>query len=353
MPTSQVRADRAALRCTDQRRAAGGSAVGTTPSSAGLLLVEVPLPWPAEAAAAERLAEVAQMAAGHRLQAVLPRGDLPDGQVRLVRYGRGSGAFDQYRKLETVASLQDLAAAVTDLVAAPLPAGDAMGAGQVGSAPVDVLICTHGARDVCCGRAGTPLYRDLVAAELPGVRVWRTSHLGGHRFAPTAMTLPDGRAWAWLDESVLAGIVRRDLPATTAVAHDRGCAGFDDPWAQAADHAVFGLEGWAWLDRPRTVSVEPVAETESPAAARRRVRVTGRPFGRAAEGGDRDVLAYEVVVEVARRLPVPVCGEPPEAAVKVEDELRVVHVHRVDAQPVDEHRVDERGAEPATGEGGS
>ena len=49
----------------------------------------------------------------------------------------------------------------------------------------DVLVCTHGTRDTCCGSLGTRLWRDLDAG---GATVRRTSHTGGHRFAPTAVT---------------------------------------------------------------------------------------------------------------------------------------------------------------------
>ncbi len=53
-----------------------------------------------------------------------------------------------------------------------------------------VLICTHGRRDRCCAKFGMPIYNAL-QAEL-GDAVWQTTHLGGHRFAPTLLTLPDG-----------------------------------------------------------------------------------------------------------------------------------------------------------------
>lgn len=53
-----------------------------------------------------------------------------------------------------------------------------------------VLVCTHGQRDRCCARLGAP-----VASALGGTGrglVLRTTHLGGHRFAPTALVLPLG-----------------------------------------------------------------------------------------------------------------------------------------------------------------
>jgi hypothetical protein len=58
------------------------------------------------------------------------------------------------------------------------------------------LVCTHGARDRCCAKWGVALWEAL--REREGDRVWQCSHLGGHRFAPTAMALPSGLVWGRL-----------------------------------------------------------------------------------------------------------------------------------------------------------
>jgi hypothetical protein len=58
------------------------------------------------------------------------------------------------------------------------------------------LVCTHGARDRCCAKWGMALWEALRKRE--GERVWQCSHLGGHRFAPTALALPSGLLWGRL-----------------------------------------------------------------------------------------------------------------------------------------------------------
>lgn len=58
------------------------------------------------------------------------------------------------------------------------------------------LVCTHGARDRCCAKWGVSLWEALRKHE--GERVWQCSHLGGHRFAPTALALPSGLVWGRL-----------------------------------------------------------------------------------------------------------------------------------------------------------
>jgi len=53
-----------------------------------------------------------------------------------------------------------------------------------------LLVCTNGTRDRCCGTLG-----GMVFAKMHRHRpelVWQCSHLGGHRFAPTVLTMPNG-----------------------------------------------------------------------------------------------------------------------------------------------------------------
>ena len=83
------------------------------------------------------------------------------------------------------------------------------GAGTASMHRVDepqYFVCTNGQRDLCCARFGRPAYVRL--REVVGVRAWQTSHLGGHRFAPNVLTLPQG---------VLYGRVRpEDVPRFVA-----------------------------------------------------------------------------------------------------------------------------------------
>jgi len=52
------------------------------------------------------------------------------------------------------------------------------------------LVCTNGKRDRCCAKFGTALYQAF--SDEMGTAVWQTTHLGGHRFAPTLMSFPEG-----------------------------------------------------------------------------------------------------------------------------------------------------------------
>lgn len=59
-----------------------------------------------------------------------------------------------------------------------------------------VLVCVHGARDARCGECGPPLLQKLrravVEAGLDDVRVWGSSHVGGHKYAGNVLIYPEG-----------------------------------------------------------------------------------------------------------------------------------------------------------------
>jgi hypothetical protein len=315
------------LRCADFARAETLAPAGSAGTSAGIVALELPLPWPREITDHPEVARSAGdvAAAGLRLQALAldparsPEVRSPEVR-RMFTFVRPVGPFRAYDTAEWVLASTDVASAL-----AALAAGVNGGSGASAVAPAQlvadgdragrqVLVCTHGVRDRCCGAQGTRL-----AAALPGlgagVRSWRTSHTGGHRFAPTAVVLPEGTAWAYLDVQTLVGVVDRTLDPRVAARHYRGCTGLDGPEVQAADGAALGAAGWAWLDHARAGTV---VERDGTTA---RVRLEGT-----APDGTRTV--FDADVETVRTMPVPDCGRPVAEAKKAAPELAV---RRLDA----------------------
>jgi hypothetical protein len=288
------------LRCSVWTHAQGVDPIGSAGAFDAVLLVEWSLPWPSDVSEVPELAE-ASAVPGVRVMAVVPQADAgADGLLRVVhrrRMGTNDLAGIDHRVRR--AEVRDLLAA---LAADPL-ADHRDRASAVGESPPEVLVCAHGRRDPCCGRWGTLLHVEL-AARWTGVRVWRCSHTGGHRFAPTAITLPDGRAWAYVDAELLDGIVQRTGDVHELAAHDRGTTALD-PWAQVVERGVFVEIGWAWLD------IDLVTSTTEVAADGRSATVTLTWDGGSAVGE----------VDVTRVLPVLVCGEPPEQATKSSPEF--------------------------------
>jgi hypothetical protein len=285
----------AAPRCADWAREVGVDPVGTAGSATGWLLVDWPLPWPRDAADVPALAPVVEALHGTdlRLQLVVP----DDGDARDVVLHRcppgADGWFTSYERIARSVPAAVVVGAALDLVTT--------GDGDRNGDAVDVLVCGHGARDRCCGSLGATL-----ALEVEGVR--RTSHTGGHRFAPTGVVLPAGTSWGYLDHDALRRITAREGPLDDLLPRYRGCAALGSPAAQAAERAAFAEVGWGWLDHGRRAV--PAADGA--------VRIDAI----APDGTER---SWEVVVETGRRLPVPDCGRDPAAAEKYESE-RVVRL---------------------------
>jgi hypothetical protein len=314
--------DPTVLRCADFARAESLGPAGTAGTCAGIVALELPLPWPREITDHPEIARIAGdlAAAGVRLQALVPHPARSPELRRMFTFVRPPGPFRAYVAAEWAVPAADAASALGALAAAVSAGGTVVGglpARRVADgdgAGRQVLVCTHGVRDTCCGAQGTRL-----AAALPGlgagVRSWRTSHTGGHRFAPTALVLPEGTAWAYLDLDTLVGVVDRTLDPRVALGHYRGCTGLDGPEVQAADGAALGAAGWAWLDHARAGTV---VERDGATA---RVRLEGT----APDGTRTD---FEAEVEAVRMMPVPDCGRPVAEAKKSAPELVV---RRLDA----------------------
>jgi hypothetical protein len=238
------------LRCADVRRALAEGLHGTAPErAASWLLVEHPGPWPSDDPPPDlpdRVVAVLDAAteAGVRPQLVRRvnarrRAAQPTVVVASCRPGRS------WLERRTVRDLHEL----TELDLAALADGTPPGFGARTHEPV-VLVCTHGRRDVCCARLGRPL-AVLLDQELPGL-VWETTHVGGDRFAPNVVALPDG--------SYHGGLSPADVPALAAAVTSgrvllsalRGRAGLPFP-VQAADHFLRGQLGLDQVEAVRPV----------------------------------------------------------------------------------------------------
>lgn len=300
------------LRCAPWTRAHGVDPVGSAGTYDRFLLVEAPLPWPKDVSAIPALAAAAAADPLVRVLAVVPEaGGARDG-VAVTDWRRVTA--NRFAGTDHRVAPDDVAVVLAALLEHP----DAPHPTVVGEAPPELLVCGHGRRDRCCGRWGTLLQTEL-AASLPalcgvdGVRVRRCSHTGGHRFAPTGVSLPDGRLWAHLDADLSAGVMARTAEPAALRAHYRGSTALD-MWGQAVERQVFEAVGWPWLDEDLVVAGTEVGDDGR--SARVHLEWAG-PSG----GGS---VTADVVVQ--RDVPVLVCGEPAEAATKTSPELAVTRM---------------------------
>ena len=199
--------ERAGARVSVCRRPPGCARIrcaGSAPQARRWLLLEHPGPWPVDAVAGSghRSGRAGGPAAG--------RGPVgrphPAGPPAGSRRSRGRPPLDADRPgpghgRRSVEEDQTCGRRPTALTADPDAGG---GVGE----PI-MLVCTHGVHDACCAIRGRPVAAAL-AAEWPG-QVWECSHVGGDRFAPNVVLLPDGFYYGNLDPESAVHTVRQHL----------------------------------------------------------------------------------------------------------------------------------------------
>jgi len=120
-----------------------------------------------------------------------------------------------------------------------------------------ILVCTNGRRDISCAKYGLPVYQAL-AEQTPGW-AWESSHIGGHRFAGTLVTLPDGVYYGRLDVDDVPELVAAQMNRYLLVERVRGRVAYDQP-TQAAEYYLRGITGERLLDGLRFVSIREIGE---------------------------------------------------------------------------------------------
>ena len=172
----------------------------TAPVARAWVVLEQPGPWGREALTASHLdpgvgARLAAHAEGTGVRLLLMRrpGRHPDTHTAQRRrvYVAATSPGASWLTSTLVDSPEELLS--WDLAA--LGAGRAAGGGEPVDEPV-LFVCTNSRRDRCCALRARPVADELAAAH-PG-RVWECTHLGGHRFAPTALVLPYGLVYGRL-----------------------------------------------------------------------------------------------------------------------------------------------------------
>lgn len=214
------------------RAALGEPLRATAPEgAASWLLVEHPGPWPPDAHPSDVPRQVVRVledaaAAGIRPQLVRPVRDRRRGTALVVITSCRPGG--RWLERRTVTDLREL----TDLDVAAVAEGVAPRFGTPSPDPV-VLVCTHGRRDVCCARLGRPLAL-LLDQQLPG-QVWETTHVGGDRFAPNVVSLPDGSYHGGLSPAEVPALAEALVDGRVLLPFLRGRAGAAVA-VQAAEH---------------------------------------------------------------------------------------------------------------------
>ena len=229
-----------AQRCASIARALDEPLAGTAPVAARWLCLEHPEPWPRDITRHP----------DPEIKALLERATSAGFRPLLIR-GPGGSAGRARRVL--LADTDPARSAgtmhtVTELADTPLPApGYPLPGDPITSA---LLVCTHAERDPCCGTDGRALVGALAAAGAPDV--WECSHLGGHRFAATALVLPAGYVYGHLDVDG-AFAIQAAIAAGAVVTE--GCRG-RSTWSPAGQVAELAVRAAAGLRAADALTVQ-------------------------------------------------------------------------------------------------
>ena len=244
-----------APRCAAHTAAINVDPVGSALWVDEVVMIDVPLPWPKPVWAADGVTHIpeAVMVAGEQGRRVRALAAVPmdDGVARIVAYERVDGSGPMLRR-EWHPDRSDIGSLADRLLRDGLDAADDDLA-QCGSEIREVAICAQGSHDICCGAEGMRLVGQIEAMR-PDVTVRKVSHTGGHRYAPTGLTFPDGRMWGFVTVDEMAAIVDRNGLPSSVADRCRGWMGADSV-GQVAERAVFAVvDDWSMDDVTRTVT---------------------------------------------------------------------------------------------------
>ena len=296
--------------CSASSKALGEDLIASTPLWDQCLVLELAPPWDRDvaesphfpAAVSEAMSQAQTQGLRTRIQCILPDPKYSvEGHARLLFLRRPQGPSAGYARSEYLVPDDVAGKAAAALVAEPNGTERFDRYRQDGAAPRDILVCTHGSRDACCAKFGWSIYRRLRNryGDAPdgNVRVWRVSHTGGHRFAPTLIDLPGGHYWGRLSEEAVDSVMLRQGPLSLVADHYRGWAAAGSGFEQVAERAAFMREGWSWTGYDKESRLLDLDEETGRAKVRIEFTAPGASHAN----------AYEIAVERTDSVPTVAC----------------------------------------------
>jgi hypothetical protein len=285
-----------AFRCAAASLARDEPRVGTASTVRSFLLVENAGPWGSDALQDSRLPD--DVKAG--LRRVSTRTGI---RVLLIRRHRRIAAGPGVR---VFAARADQASPWLETTTVATPEllldldFDAIAAGRSpGLTPADgplFCVCTHGRHDACCAELGRPTAAALTHSHPD--ETWEVSHIGGDRFAPNLLVLPEGLYYGGVSATVASGIASTHLLGHVDLEHLRGRSSL--PFAaQVAEVALRREARETRLDAVRLLSSRRV-DTDFALV----LEVAGTAYDVVVRGG-RTTERHQLTCHAAHTNPIP------------------------------------------------
>lgn len=294
--------------CSTLSAARNEALTGTAPAHQRYLFAEIPAPWPYHAIESANVPPELRQALHNLKEAETPirlqafyseEMSSPEHMRRFFYFTLPKPPYAAYRKREYLvpesecpAFVQTIAAADEEQLMNTFETYRVIETEHV----AEWFVCTHGSHDFCCGRIGAPVYiemKDRFGSSDGNFRVWRTDHMGGHRFAPTAMEFSSGRFWGRLESEVLDLIVERKGEFAPLLSYYRGWSGIGK-LEQLAEAELMKRFGWKAIHWQKQASI--IMQNEEKAVVHIIVYA----------GAENEQLIYEA--EIERDEPVEVFG---------------------------------------------
>jgi hypothetical protein len=241
--------------CADNSREIEEDIIGTATNYQTYILVECPTPWVYEAFNSKWVPDNLRSLVEEIQNAKLPILFLliandeshKEQETTLLIYQQQEGLSQGYRQREfKLPNIEKVAGVVSKWLT-----GATVDYEIESSITRDILVCTHGSHDQCCARYGNPFYfysqNTIADLQLNHTRIWKSSHFGGHRFAPTAIDFPQGRYYGLLDQDTFKSILTHtgDIQCLDKVY--RGWGILPNP-LQILEKELMLRLGWDWFN---------------------------------------------------------------------------------------------------------
>ena len=305
-------------RCSKVTRRLEIDSCGTAVRADLFIAVDVPLPWPKPVFDHQLLTGVTELLDSYstpiRLLASVPENN---NRLTVTTYQRKRKVHldeSPLRRSQTTFHPSDLLDVLKRILDGKK--SEELTAATQEEQVRELWVCTQGSHDVCCGSEGTALSLEA-NKNLPDVKVRRVSHLGGHRFAPTAVTFPDGRMWSHLSMEILHRIFGKTPIEEELLKKCRGWSGSETGPEQMAEREGLNLYGWEWDKYERRTHVL------SEGASGTKVLVTGYDSKNEAE------VSFDVTLEESGKTPALSCDKAGSIPNKwqTQYEIKKVNVH--------------------------